>query len=351
MKNDNHTVAVPAVSVIVPVYNVERYLPDCVDSLRRQTLNDIEIILVDDGSPDGCPAMCDQLAREDDRIRVIHKANAGLGMARNSGLDVAHGEWVAFVDSDDYLSLNALEVCVGIGRRENSDEVRFLLGRFEDKVEPKCTSPGNICVTEKGFPGCALPIYMAVACLDGYYDSHPSSESACSAIYRREVLERHHVRFPSERELISEDYVFSLDFARFCRSITYTDSVFYHYRVNPMSLSAVFRMDRMDRMAELADYFRRILPDWGYGDVGFMADAYLVGMLRFQAKHIFSQRVSHRERARMYRMLVRHQSLRDVSSSGSWKRLPFPQRLAWMLRKSYLLSWLLVTVRDALRRN
>ncbi|MDE6371611.1 MAG: glycosyltransferase, partial [Duncaniella sp.] len=313
--------------------------------------SDIEIILVDDGSPDGCPAICDRLAREDDRIRVIHKANAGLGMARNSGLDVARGEWVAFVDSDDCLALNALEECVAIGRKEMSDEVRFLSDRFDGDVILQSAEVGKECMTIAGFPACAAPIYVAVASLGQFVKTIQSSASAWGGIYRREVMERHGVRFPSERELISEDYVFNLDYARFCRSITYTDSVFYHYRVNPVSLSTVFRMDRMDRMAELADYFRRMLPGWGYADVGFMADAYIVGMLRFQAKHIFSQRVSHRERARMYGELVSHQSLRYVSSSGSWKRLSFPQRLAWMLRKSYVMSWLLVAAREAVRKN
>ena len=91
----------PKVSIIVPVYNVEKYLKRCVDSLVGQTLKDIEIILVDDGSPDGCPKMCDDFVATDSRIKVVHKPNGGLGSARNAGLEVAKGEYVAFVDSDD----------------------------------------------------------------------------------------------------------------------------------------------------------------------------------------------------------------------------------------------------------
>ena len=93
----------PKVSIIVPVYNVEKYLVRCMESLLNQTLKEIEIILVDDGSPDNCPQMCDEYARRDSRVKVIHKSNAGLGYARNSGLDVAVGEYIAFVDSDDYV--------------------------------------------------------------------------------------------------------------------------------------------------------------------------------------------------------------------------------------------------------
>ena len=91
------------ISVIIPVYNAEKYLKRCVDSVREQTYGNLEIILVDDGSPDGCPQMCDTFAAEDDRIKVIHKENAGVAAARNTGLAAAGGEYLTFVDSDDYI--------------------------------------------------------------------------------------------------------------------------------------------------------------------------------------------------------------------------------------------------------
>lgn len=93
----------PTISVIVPVYNVEPYLRQCVDSILGQTFRDFELILVDDGSPDGCPAICDEYAKMDSRVKVIHKENGGLSSARNAGLDVAKGKYIAFVDSDDWI--------------------------------------------------------------------------------------------------------------------------------------------------------------------------------------------------------------------------------------------------------
>ena len=98
------------ISVIVPVYKVEKYLRQCLDSLAAQTLDDIEIIIVDDGSPDGCPAMCDAWAEKDERIKVIHKPNGGLSSARNAGLVKASGEYVFFLDSDDTISANCIEL-------------------------------------------------------------------------------------------------------------------------------------------------------------------------------------------------------------------------------------------------
>lgn len=94
----------PLLSIIVPVYDVERYLQKCIDSILAQTFTDFELILVDDGSPDNCPALCDAAAAKDARIRVLHQKNGGLSAARNAGLDVARGEWIGFVDSDDYIA-------------------------------------------------------------------------------------------------------------------------------------------------------------------------------------------------------------------------------------------------------
>ena len=91
------------VSIVVPIYNVEKYLKQCVESIINQTLKDIEIILVYDCSPDNCPQMCDDYARRDNRIKVLHKKNGGLSSARNAGIEVATGDYIGFVDSDDYI--------------------------------------------------------------------------------------------------------------------------------------------------------------------------------------------------------------------------------------------------------
>ena len=93
----------PLVSVIVPVYKVEKYLDKCIESIVGQTYENLEIILVDDGSPDNCPTMCDEWAQKDSRIKVIHKENGGLSSARNAGLDACTGDYIGFVDSDDWI--------------------------------------------------------------------------------------------------------------------------------------------------------------------------------------------------------------------------------------------------------
>ncbi len=108
-------------SVIVPVYNVQKYLPQCIDSILNQTYQNLELILIDDGSPDKCPEICDDYEKKDSRVKVIHKENGGQGSARNRGLDIATGDYIAFIDSDDYVELDMFAIMVKALEETNSD--------------------------------------------------------------------------------------------------------------------------------------------------------------------------------------------------------------------------------------
>ena len=109
------------ISVIVPVYGVEKYLPACIESILSQTFTDFELILVDDGSPDDCPRLCDEAAKRDARIRVIHQANAGLSAARNAGIEIARGQWLSFVDSDDFVAPTFLQALYEAAQKAEAD--------------------------------------------------------------------------------------------------------------------------------------------------------------------------------------------------------------------------------------
>lgn len=132
---------IPKISVIVPVYNVEKYLDRCMQNLLNQTLQDIEIILVDDESPDNAPKMCDNYAQSDSRVRVIHKKNQGLGLARNSGLAIAKGEFVTFVDSDDYVDLNTFEWLYNQSQKHTFDAIFYRFKQFNDVKDVKIEYP------------------------------------------------------------------------------------------------------------------------------------------------------------------------------------------------------------------
>ena len=109
------------ISIIVPIYNVEKYLRKCIDSILNQSYDNLQIILVDDGSPDNCPKICDEYLNKDNRIQVIHKSNGGLSSARNAGIKVANGKYIAFIDSDDYIELNMIEKLVNAIEKSNAD--------------------------------------------------------------------------------------------------------------------------------------------------------------------------------------------------------------------------------------
>lgn len=234
----------PKVSIIVPIYNVEKYLPKCMETLLNQTLSDIEIILVDDGSPDGSPAMCDEYAKKDSRIKVIHKQNAGLGFARNSGLEVATGEFVAFVDSDDYVDVTMYEKLYAKAYERQADVVFCGLKRvWEDgRTEPKSdVTEETLCVGEN-VKELALDF---IAPAPGIAQERLYEMSVWHSIYKRELIEKNNIRFNSEREIVSEDLPFQVDFFSSAKKVCFIPDVLYCYRMdNGGSLTKAFNIKK-----------------------------------------------------------------------------------------------------------
>ena len=220
------------VSVIVPVYNVEKYLDRCMQSLLNQTLKDIEIIMVDDESPDNCPKMCDDYAKKDSRVKVIHKKNAGLGLARNSGLEVATGEYVAFVDSDDFTDVDAYRSLYENAQKRNADVVYagFLM-QHSDNTESECF------VLNKEWKGKEINTFLKSLIYDSLPDKEKIWMSVWNAIYKRKVIENNNIRFLSEREYLSEDVVFHTMLLPLCRKVVCIPKTFYHYCYNGTSLT------------------------------------------------------------------------------------------------------------------
>ena len=133
------------ISIVIPIYKVEKYLKKCVDSIINQTYTNLEIILVDDGSPDNCPAMCDSYKKMDNRIVVIHKKNGGLSDARNYGMKIATGKWITFIDSDDYVDEDYIEYLYNLALMTNSD-ISIVLPQifYDNQLEVKKTNKKEI---------------------------------------------------------------------------------------------------------------------------------------------------------------------------------------------------------------
>lgn len=227
----------PKVSIIVPVYNVEKYLDRCMESLLNQTLKDIEIILVDDGSPDSCPQMCDEYAKRDSRIKVIHKQNGGLGFARNSGLEIAKGEYVAFVDSDDHIALEMYEELICKANENNYDAVFGGIYIENDNKKWKHLHEfehGKV-FTNDDVKEFALEM---VASKPYVKKERCCQMSVWRAVYKKNIITSNNISFISEREVVSEDIPFNVDFLLNAKKIALIDKAYYYYHLNGTSLTS-----------------------------------------------------------------------------------------------------------------
>lgn len=238
----------PKVSIVVPVYNVEKYLDRCVQSLLNQTLEEIEIILVDDGSPDNCPQLCDDYACKDSRVQVIHKQNAGLGMACNSGLEIATGEFIAFCDSDDWVDRDMYETMYKSALKYNADMVMSGIRIvYQDGKESIMSHFESFAVIsdKADIEHFALGI---IANPPSILQERETQMSAKTVLYNNKLLQKHAIRFESERELITEDLFFNLDCFQKSETIVCLPNVFYNYFVNTTSISRAIRTDRFHKI-------------------------------------------------------------------------------------------------------
>ena len=220
------------ISIVVPVYNVENCLSYCVESLRQQTYKNIEIILVDDGSTDSSGEICDQYAREDDRIKVLHIENGGLSNARNTGVKESSTDWIVFIDSDDYYDHRAIEYLVELRDKYRVDlvatpviEVRNyensdFLGDFREKYSGKLDRRTAL---EQMFYG-------------NYVGTHSGGK-----LYKKEIL----LRFPYPNGMLYEDLALAYEHIAFCENIAVSDLNLYKYYRRPGSIVNSKYSDRL----------------------------------------------------------------------------------------------------------
>lgn len=223
----------PKVSVIVPVYNAEKYLSECVDSILNQTIEDIECMLVDDGSTDGSPAICDLYAAKDPRVKVIHKDNGRAASARNAGLRIATGDYIAFVDADDWISPDMYEKMLATG----ADVCLCDYVRFQGEQEFPFTQP-NI---REGFydkTQMRAEIYPHLV-MDGV--EYPITISNWALLIKHTIIRENHL-FYREDIHISEDAPFGSEVLYCADSFAYLKGEYlYHYRVTEGSASKSYR--------------------------------------------------------------------------------------------------------------
>ena len=224
----------PLISVIVPVYRVEEYLERCVKSILSQTYKNLEVILVDDGSPDQCPAICDACAEKDARVKVIHQENKGLSGARNAGIDAASGEYLAFVDSDDYVSPHFIEELYQLLQDTGCaiGQCRFSYVKGDGLVEEGDS---------------AFCIYRGESLMEQLYG--PEEKATCfvvawNKLYRAELFKETGIRYPEGR--IHEDEATTYRLFHEAKKLAFLDRALYgYYTENGGSITSVFSAKRL----------------------------------------------------------------------------------------------------------
>lgn len=255
------------ISVVLPVYGVEKYLDRCVTSIVNQTYRNLEIILVDDGSKDNCPAICDAWAERDARIKVVHKANAGLGMARNTGIEHATGEYICFFDSDDYVALDTIEKAYRLAESEQSEIVLFGMSnvdRHGNRIRSIVPQTDKTTYTGLEIQRDFLPDLIA-----GKKNSPRNNlyMSAWVCLYSMNLIHKHGWRFASERDIISEDVYSLLCLYRHVERVSVLPEALYFYCENETSLTHTYRKDRFERICHFHKTVTDKAKELQYGSV------------------------------------------------------------------------------------
>ena len=244
----------PVFSVIVPIYNGEKFIHKCVDSILLQTFSDFELILVDDGSTDRCPKICDEYSAKDSRVKVIHQANQGVSVARNTGLAAATGEYVAFCDGDDYYKDTLLERTYSIAKDNNAEVVSYKLKRISDNEQQSEDETLQLDVVDLSGEKRFDLLYKVVTW-------QTKGWQACRSIFKRKIIEEHNIKFCDTCGNFAEDLGFTLEYLLYNSRIVFLDEYLYYYydvRQNSM-MNRSRKVYKINEVNELSYYLRPMM--------------------------------------------------------------------------------------------
>ena len=325
----------PEISIIVPVYRVEKYIRRCVDSILNQTFHDFELILVNDGSPDNCGVICDEYAKQDSRICVIHKKNGGLSSARNAGLDIAQGEYILFCDSDDYVAkdwcekmLRAItmfpQCLVTSDLLKVHEETRIHAG---EHIANPVTEITFYQIVQKG--------------LSGY---------VCNKIFSNVLIRDNNLRFDEERKF-AEDVPFVMEYCKLCKSYVLIDEPLYYYVQREDSILHTVRFDILEH--QLFTFYIRI-PFLSEEEIPEYCDNHLFSFIHyFEAVLNRQNTMRFLDKLRYNQRMIRSKEFRFCLDHATGKN-ENPWVMKILRTHNYYLFWLfnqIVQLKGKLRRK
>lgn len=339
----------PKVSIVVPAYNVEAYIENCLNSLLAQTLEDIEIIVVDDGSLDKSGEIAEAYARRDSRVTVIHQKNMGLGPARNTGMRAAKGQYVGFVDSDDWVAPQMYQDLYSEAREEDADiAVGGLCSISDGKIIAKRVHPlgGTTVSGAEGIMQTRNKLY-GHAIDDKEVAAFPMS--ACIGIYRRSLLEEHGLAFIN---IMSEDTVFNLSAYKCAKTITFLKSTDYFYRKeNQNSITQTFSEKKILRFQEFLNELLAMARSEDSEDCVLRAKRTSIEYCRLYVGIVARSKMPMRDKISAVRAYAEKKEIRACWDGYPTGRLPIQQRIFHLMIvwRCYGAALLLTDLRQAIR--
>ena len=336
------------ISIIVPVYNVEQYLDRCMQSLLNQTLDGIEIIMVDDESPDHCPQLCEAYKAQYPNVKVVHKKNGGLGFARNSGLEIAEGEYVAFIDSDDFVDTDMFQHLYEYGKENDCDAVFCGYNIYRDAEHIRRVQENADYVLCRGDEVRHVLLDMVGPTPD-YRSDARLLMSVWRAVYSRKVIEENKLRFVSERIYIAEDIMWHLDFLPCCRCVGLIPQTHYYYCMNGTSLTRTYRADRFKKELFLYHAQENKLREVGFSEHEFRIR--LNRQLLMKVRVCISQQVAfinqlgYLKVRNNIRDIIMEPEVQTIMKTYPYKLLPLRHKLFFFLVKLHLCRLLILLFR------
>lgn len=337
------------ISVIVPVYNVEKYLERCINSLLNQVYSNLEIILVDDGSTDRSGQICDQYINRENFV-VIHKENAGLGMARNTGLDVATGKYIIFVDSDDYIDDDMIQSLYKEIQRTGADTC---IGGFK-RVYANHTDVLKTELPKNEYIGKEVCIEL-LPMMFGRVEGQPSVEmSVWKVMFSNDIIKKHRLRFPSEREFISEDIIFDTEYYPLSKKVCISSTVGYNYCDNEDSLTTRYNKERFNKQVILYNELEKRITELGIRDLAIeRMYSTLVAIARYSIKLEvkFSGQNGRKESHTNIQNICNNETLQTVLSEQKLSTVKLQSRVINLLIKNKYISLLILIMKIKNRLN
>lgn len=307
------------VSIIVPVYNVEKYVERCLKSLINQTLHEIEIIIVNDGSTDNSLLICKKYEKIDKRIKIYSKENEGLGLTRNYGIDKCRGKYIAFVDSDDFVSLDFYEKMYLNIEKNNTDAV---FAGFKNYRNDGIENIGEINTFKENIVLAKEYLHNILHVRnDELYGKNYLNMSVWRSLYKREIIERNNLQFESERKFISEDILFNIDYCLAADKVSFQKDTYYFYCYNSNSLTKKYKKDRFEKDIILYEEIIRRLNEYGeYNEkIQHGVDNFFLGYLRAVIKEeIFCKEKSKKQKLIRIKEILSDSTIRKILKSREY---------------------------------